>query len=247
MNDRAETIAIKTALGSDGQQRARQLDQVYDRPYARRGRRGGGHRLSAGTARPVSCRRRSATASRTPNATSTISLTMRAEQRLASRCPRRSASAVTTPCWPSRSSERWIVMDLQKIEALVRLFESSALGAMDVSEGDFSLLRSSAPATPPPASGAALGTRAHPRRRADADRKRPRRQIAAGRRVLRRALAGRRPLRTGGRPRKEGRNTLCHRGDEGHERADRRRRRRGGGRAAPRTGRSWNTASPCSA
>ena len=46
-------------------------------------------------------------------------------------------------------------MDLQKIEALVRLFESSALGAMDVSEGDFSLSLKRA-CDPPPASGAAL-------------------------------------------------------------------------------------------
>ena len=41
-------------------------------------------------------------------------------------------------------------MDLQKIEALVRLFESSALGAMDVSEGDFSLSLKRA-CDPPPA------------------------------------------------------------------------------------------------
>ena len=46
-------------------------------------------------------------------------------------------------------------MDLQKIEALVRLFESSALGARDVSEGDFSLSLKRA-CDPPPASGAAL-------------------------------------------------------------------------------------------
>lgn len=45
-------------------------------------------------------------------------------------------------------------MDLQKIEALVRLFESSALGAMDVSEGDFSLSLKRA-CDPPPAPGAA--------------------------------------------------------------------------------------------
>ena len=44
-------------------------------------------------------------------------------------------------------------MDLQKIEALVRLFESSALGAMDVSEGDFSLSLKRA-CDPPPAPGA---------------------------------------------------------------------------------------------
>ena len=43
-------------------------------------------------------------------------------------------------------------MDLQKIEALVRLFESSALGAMDVSEGDFSLSLKRA-CDPPPAPG----------------------------------------------------------------------------------------------
>ena len=44
-------------------------------------------------------------------------------------------------------------MDLQKIEALVRLFESSALGVMDVSEGDFSLSLKRA-CDPPPAPGA---------------------------------------------------------------------------------------------
>lgn len=57
-------------------------------------------------------------------------------------------------------------MDLQKIEALVRLFESSALGAMDVSEGDFSLSLKRA-CDPPPAPAPSLcrrrtRARAHP-------------------------------------------------------------------------------------
>ena len=56
-------------------------------------------------------------------------------------------------------------MDLQKIKSLIRLFESSSLGSLDVSEGDFSLslkracdapVQASAPSATPTAVPAAV-------------------------------------------------------------------------------------------
>ena len=95
-NDRIETLAIKRVFGTNGSA-ADQLDEVGDRPPARRGRRGRGRRV----ARRDRARRAAADAqprpSRTPSATSTTCPTGRARRRVCRPCCRtRSGSAGRT-------------------------------------------------------------------------------------------------------------------------------------------------------
>ena len=52
LGDRAETTAIHRAFGAGRREVGGELDQVDDRPPARRRRRGRGHLLGAGAARP---------------------------------------------------------------------------------------------------------------------------------------------------------------------------------------------------
>ena len=73
LNDRAETDALKAALGDARRRGPGLLDEVGDRPPARRRRRGRGDRDGAGAARRASRRRRSATRSPTRASTSTTS------------------------------------------------------------------------------------------------------------------------------------------------------------------------------
>lgn len=84
--------------------RADQLHEIDDRPYARRGPVRSKPSLRYLRCTPASCRRRSAIATPTPNAISTIFPTRRGNRRLIFPFPRHSASAAITPCWRLRSS-----------------------------------------------------------------------------------------------------------------------------------------------
>ena len=102
LNDRAETLALKTVLGDARAGRPRVVHQVVDRASARRRRRRRGGRHAAGAARPRSRRRRSG--SRSPRRASTWTTCRarparwRSTASARSRCRTASASAATTPC-----------------------------------------------------------------------------------------------------------------------------------------------------
>ena len=96
LGDLAETLAIKRVFGDHAQEARRVLDEVHDRPPARRGRRPRDGDLRARRLPRRAFRRRSTTRTRIPSATSTTCRTRRARRR-SSTCSRTpSASAAPT-------------------------------------------------------------------------------------------------------------------------------------------------------
>ncbi len=81
LGDAVETMAIKAVFGEHARKLARQLDQVDDRPPARRRRAASRPASPRSRSATRCCRRRSTTRTRTPSATSTACRTRRARPR----------------------------------------------------------------------------------------------------------------------------------------------------------------------
>ena len=106
LNDKIESFAIKQVFGAHAREARGVVDQVDDRPRARRRRRHRGDLLRARPSRRARFRRRSTTPTRTRTAISTTCRTSCARPRCAWRSRTRSASAERTARSRSRATNR---------------------------------------------------------------------------------------------------------------------------------------------